>query len=326
MASDKKNSPTVSLFRKHQALIVFILIVIVFMEVVYILYDYQNSLKKELVSTGLAASFTYDEMSDYPVVQSVYEPFLTADSAVVVDNNSQKILYSKNPNLRFSMASTTKVMSVLTALEEFAYNDILTVKRKFNEGSLVGFEAGEQVYFDDLLYATLLPSGNDAAYILADNYPGGLEAFVGRMNEKAKEYNLKQTHFQDPAGLNDDLNYTTALDLARFSSVALKNPTLARVVGTQRKVFTDVSGQKTYDVYNLNKLLGSQGVVGIKTGTTVGAGEVLTTAVRQGEKEYIIVVMKSEDRFADTQNLIDFTTQNVSYINPQELTQQNLGL
>lgn len=326
MASEKKNSPTISFLKKHQAMITFVLCLVVLLEISYILYDYQKYLRKELISTSLAASFTYDEMSDYPVVQNIYEPFITADSAIAIDNNSQKLLYSKNPNLRFSMASTTKVMSALTALEEFAYNDILTVKRDFNEGSLVGFEIGEQVYFDDLLYATLLPSGNDAAYILADNYPGGIEAFVERMNQKANEYNLKQTHFQDPAGLNDDLNYTTALDLARFSSVALKNPTLARVVGTQRKVFTDVSGQKTYDVYNLNKMLGSQGVIGIKTGTTVGAGEVLTTAVRQGEKEYIIVVMKSEDRFADTQNIIDFIVQNVSYLSPLELAQQNPGL
>lgn len=318
MSSQKATSPNI-FFLRYSKIIILGLVLGILCEAIFIIYQYHQSLQRDLLELSIAQAYADTEISDYPVFITEYEPYLTAKSAVILDNTAQRILFSKNPTLRFSMASTTKLMSALTALEKFAYNDVITVKRKFTEGSIVGLDQGEQIYFDDLLYAMLLPSGNDAAYAIADNYPGGLEAFVKRMNEKAREYHLTDTHFQDPAGLNDDQNYTTALDLARFSAVALKDPTVSRVVSTQRKVFTDVSGQKTYDVATLNKLLGVQGVIGIKTGTTEGAGEVLTTAIRNGEKEYIIVVMKSEDRFTDTQSLINLIKDNVSYLNLRDI-------
>lgn len=310
-----KKTSFVKFLSQHSKLIILVLIFGILMELFFIVYSIHESLQRDLLEASIAEAYAKAEVAEYPVLSTEYEPYLTAKSAVILDNTSQKILYSKNANLRFSMASTTKIMSALTALEQFAYNDILTVKREFTEGSIVGLEVGEQLYFDDLLYAMLLPSGNDASYVIADNYPGGVEAFVRRMNQKASEYHLRDTHFQDPAGLNDDQNYTTATDLARFSAVSLNDPTVARVVSTQRKVFTDVSGQKIYDVSSLNKLLGAQGVIGIKTGTTQGAGEVLVTAIRNGGKEYIIVVMKSEDRFTDTQSLIDLIRNNVLYLN-----------
>ena len=319
MASESYLSKINKFLGRHTQLIIFFLVLVVLIEVLLIVIQFDQGLEKEISDSSLVQAAYNEKPGDYPVLLQNYEPYVSAQSAVILDNGSKKILFAKNQDLRFSMASTVKIMSALTALEQFAYNDILTVKRDFNEGSLLGFEVGEQIYFDDLLYGLLLPSGNDAAYVLADNYPGGVEAFVKRMNEKAKEYNLNDTHFYDPAGLNDDQNYTTVVDLARISSAALENPTLARVVSTQRKVFTDVSGQRMYDVYNLNKLLGTQGVIGLKTGTTQGAGEVLTTAVRTGDKEYIIVVMKSEDRFTDTQSLLNLIYDNVKYLTPDEI-------
>jgi len=320
------NMPIVTLFKivkrfveTHvRAFIIFFILIILF-EIFYIAIQIDITLRNSIYNSYLPQKLSEGTLSDYPVVINSYEPFLTAQSAVLLDNASKRVLFSKNPELRFSMASTTKVMTALVALEEFAYNDILTVGTPFREGNVIGFQEGEQLYFDDLLYALLLPSGNDAAYVIAENYPGGFDAFVTRMNQKAKELHLLDTHFADPAGLNDDLNYITSLDLARFASEALKNQTLARVVGTKRKVFTDVSGVYTYDVYNLNKLLGTQGVIGLKTGTTEGAGEVLVSAVRGNDREYIIVVMKSEDRFLDTQNILGFIDGNIEFLSPEDL-------
>lgn len=291
--------------KKNSSVLIFGFILIILIEVLYILISYDRSVREQITSRELPLAFYTNQLEPYPELLYSYEPFLTAQSAVLLDNDSKRMLFSKNPHIRFSMASTTKLMTALVALEYFRFNDILTVTSLFRQGSVVGFDLSEQIYFDDMLYALLLPSGNDAAYIIAENYPGGIDAFVKRMNEKAHEYRLTYTQFADPAGLNDDENITTALDLARFSSIALENETISRIVSTKRKVISDVSGNKTYELENLNQLLGYSGVIGLKTGTTQGAGEVLATAVRKDEKEYIIVVMKSEERFVDTQNIIN---------------------
>ena len=185
---------------------------------------------------------------------------------------------------------------------------------RYVEGSVVGFRKGETVSFENLLYALLLPSGNDAALMIAQNYPGGQSAFVQSMNEKAKKYHLDNTHFNDPAGLDDDLDYTTVVDLARLVSIAMHNPTFARIVGTKNTVITTDNGQRSYELENLNKLLGQDGVVGVKTGTTEGAGEVLTTFLNRDGHRYVIIVMKSNDRFTDTAILIRHLAENIIYL------------
>lgn len=238
--------------------------------------------------------------------------YISANSAVVVDDTSKVILFGKNENLRFSTASTAKIMTALTALAYFKLKDVLTVQTEGVEGSVVGFNKGEKVFFEDLLYGMLLPSGNDAALAIAQNYPGGEEAFVRKMNEKALSLNLFNTHFADPAGLMDDENYSTALDLSRLASFALKNPVLATVVSTKEKIISNAEGTIKYPISNLNKLLGYFGINGVKTGFTDGAGGVLVTSkvdedTESGKKHtYFIVVMKSKDRFLDTEQILNF--------------------
>jgi D-alanyl-D-alanine carboxypeptidase (penicillin-binding protein 5/6) len=161
----------------------------------------------------------------------------------------------------------------------------------------------------------LLPSGNDAAYAIAQNYPGGNDAFIAKLNEKAKQMGLVDTQFADAAGLLDDENFSTVKDLARITTAALKNPFFTQVVSTKRKVIRNTAG-KEYVLANLNRLLGQQGVTGVKTGTTEGAGEVLVTSKVENGKTFIIIVMKSEDRFADTQTLLSLISNNVTYIDP----------
>lgn len=249
-------------------------------------------------------------VSEYPIFKKNFNPNISAKGVVVMDADSNVVLYSKNPNLRFSSASTTKIMTALTALDYFDLNDTLSVKSATSEGVTLGLKEGQKITFENLLYGLLLPSANDAAFVIAQNYDSD---FVKQMNRKANTLNLYNTHYQDPAGLEDDGDYTTPLDLARLSSIAVKNDTFSKVVATKEKTIVDLQGN-SYSFKNLNKLLGFSGVEGIKTGTTVGAGQVLVTSKKEGAHTIIIVVMGSEDRFADTQNLLNLVSGNITYL------------
>lgn len=252
----------------------------------------------------------------YPFVQNIHTPEISAKTAIITDADSQVVIYSKNPRVRFSMASTTKIMTALVALDYYRKDSILTIKTGNVEGSGLRLYPGEQFTFDSLLYAMLLPSANDAAQAIADNYPGGEEAFVQKMNERAAALHLSDTHYADPIGLNDDGNFTTVVDMARLASYAVKNKDFTTVTSTKEKFISTINQTRTFDLHNLNILLGVDGVFGIKTGTTEGAGEVLTTAANINGHTFIIVVMNSTDRFADTKILLDFISTNVKYIAP----------
>ncbi|MGH7245616.1 MAG: D-alanyl-D-alanine carboxypeptidase family protein, partial [Candidatus Levyibacteriota bacterium] len=248
----------------------------------------------------------------YPLIERNFLPQISAQAAFVMDNDSKVVLFAKNENFRFSPASTTKIMTALTALDEFNLSDVLTVKEGNIEGSVVGLVKGERMTFENLLLAMLLPSGNDAATAIADNDIGGKEAFVKKMNAKAKFLDLTNTHFGDPAGLLDDEDYTTAHDLAFLASYAITHPTLAKIFDTKKTTITNVEGTIVYPIENLNKLLGIYGVDGVKTGYTDEAGEVLVTSTVQQGHTFIIVVMKSDDRFGDTEKLLKLIADNTT--------------
>ncbi len=257
------------------------------------------------------------EKSEYPVLKTTYVPQITARGAVVMDADSKVILYQKNPNLRFSSASTVKIMTAITALDYFNLHDFLTVKKATTEGVILGLKDGQKITFENLLYALLLPSANDIALTIAQNFSSSNDksedAFIKKMNQNTVKFNLYNTHYEDPAGLLDDGDYTTPLDLARLSSIAIKNEVFAKIVSTREKTINDYDGNN-YSLKNLNKLLGFENVNGIKTGTTQGAGQVLVTSKKEGEHTIIIVVMDSEDRFSDTKKLLNMISGNITYL------------
>lgn len=162
----------------------------------------------------------------------------------------------------------------------------------------------------------LLNSANDAAYTIADNYPGGMSAFIRAMNVEAAALHMLNTKYMDPAGLEDDGDFTTVTDLAHLAAYALQNKTIQNVVNTKYKFITTSNGNNQYQLENLNQLLGIDGVIGIKTGTTEGAGQVLITAKRNGSHTYVIVVMESTDRYADTWTLLHLLDTDVQFTNP----------
>lgn len=253
--------------------------------------------------------------SYYPKSLEKKAPELTAASAIVIDVDSFVVLYQKEPTRRLSPASTTKIMTGIVALENYklSYNVII---RNFDPtGSQMGLKIGDKVSIEDLMYGLLLPSGNDAAFVLASLYPGGGEMkFIEAMNNKAKELHMKNTNFVNVSGLEDINHYSTGLDLARLSAYALKNITFAKIVSTPEITLADNRTKEVKTLKSLNKLLGNVlGVTGIKTGWTEDAGECLVASAKRNGHTIISVVLKSADRFSDTEKLLNWAFENYKW-------------
>jgi D-alanyl-D-alanine carboxypeptidase (penicillin-binding protein 5/6) len=316
---EQKNSywnNTLSIYKRIEKDLLLTLITIILILILALLNLMNNRVIGQIAQNRLSDIDYQVTVHPYPIVVSPINPNMSAQSAIVMDKDSQVILYAKNPTVKFSMASTTKLMTALVGLDYYHPDSILTIKTPHVEGSNLGFYAGEQFTFQDLLYAMMLPSSNEAAYAVAENYPVGKAAFIEKMNDKAKQLHLQNTNYGDPAGLDDDQNFSTVVDLARLASIDLENPLLAHIVATKEHILIDRSGRQL-PIHSLNQLLGIDGINGVKTGTTEAAGEVLITSTVQNNHTYIIVVMRSDQRFVDTINLVHSLTNNVNYIQPQ---------
>jgi D-alanyl-D-alanine carboxypeptidase len=259
----------------------------------------------------------YLKVKSIPLSTDLESINASAEAYVVFDPESRTIIAGKNQNLRFSPASTAKVMTAILALEHYDLDEYLTVPSNIYsvQGSKMNLVAGERVSVRDLLYGLLLPSGNDAAYTLAYNYPDGVSGFVAAMNRKAEELKLTNTYFIDPAGY-EDWNFTTAGELARLGAYAMENKTFAKIVSTKSIQVWNKDKSHTFYLNNLNELLNYDDIVGIKTGFTNEAGGVLLTAINKNNKLLIVSVLKSQDRFADTEDIVDFIHEKVNYSLP----------
>ena len=203
------------------------------------------------------------------------------------------------------------------SLDQYKLDDVLTVNKSLEDGSQVmGLVTGERMTVENLLYGALIHSGNDAAFTLAENYPGGLPAFVSAMNRKAKELHLTESNFTNPAGFEDPAHKMTAHDLTLLALAALQNKIVMKMVAIPSITISDVTHTYFHKLTNVNQLLGKiPGVAGIKTGWTEEAGENLVTLVERGGRRLIIVVLHSKDRFGDTTNLISWVFSNFRWIN-----------
>ncbi len=252
--------------------------------------------------------------SDLPIFDEKENLSISSPSFIVYDPTERIVIDGRNDDFRFPPASSAKIMTAIIALETYPQDRILTASTpQFIEGSRMGLLNGESIRVIDLLYGLLLPSGNDAAVTLAENYPGGTSEFVVRMNEKAAELGLNDTYFVDPSGL-EDVNFTTAKDLSKLAAYALKNDTFRKIVATKNATVSSINIPVSHTLSNLNILLGTDGVNGVKTGYTEEAGGVLVTSLSQKNKTYIVVVLKSFDRFSDTKELINKIVKKVKLI------------
>jgi len=295
---------------------VYFLLIPLFLFLIFIVLFAISSILKIWLEQNkvMSVPFKISQEARMPIIKTEFIPVISARGAIIMDADSKVVLYSKNPGIISSTASTAKIMTALTALDYFKPTDILTVREATSEGSTLGLVQNEKMTFENLLYALLLPSANDAALAISQNYPGQEQAFIKAMNDKAKVFKLYNTHYSDPAGLLDAGDYTTPFDMARLASFAVKNKTLKEIVATKERVISDTSGIFVYSLVNLNKLLGTDGVNGIKTGYTEEAGQVLVTSKEEKGKTIIIVVMGSGDRFMDTAKLLDLVSNNLTYL------------
>ncbi len=248
----------------------------------------------------------------YPVNTTGIYPAseISAGGVVIIDIDSGVTLFKRNDDELLAPASTTKIMTALVALDQYNLDDILTVKTVVN-GQTIGLISGERITAENLLYGALIASGNDAAYALAENYPGGVEKFVVAMNKKAQELHLTRSSFTNSVGFDDPGHKMTPMDLARLAMVALTNKTIAKMVAIPQITISDVTHTYFHSLKNVNELLGKiPGVGGIKTGWTEEAGENLVTLVERNNHRVILVVLHSQDRFADTTTLIDWVFTN----------------
>lgn len=239
-----------------------------------------------------------------PSVRAEGTPKVSAASAVLADGETGRVLWEKDSRTRRPIASTTKLMTALAALESgHGLGETVTVDREWTgtEGSSIYLKPGEEISLEALLYGLLLRSGNDAALAIAGCCGGSVDSFVARMNQKARELGMTDTHFANPNGLDGEGHYSSAYDMAILARACLANETLAKIAATKSITF----GTRSFT--NHNKLLWRyEGCMGLKTGYTEKAGRTLVSAAKRDGMTLICVTLNAPSDWADHTALFDW--------------------
>lgn len=236
-------------------------------------------------------------------------PALSARSAVLIDGESGEVLCAKNPDERLPMASTTKIMTALVAIENADLEATVTVPKEAVgvEGSSIYLYEGEELRLIDLLYALMLESANDAATAIAITVGGSIEGFADMMNQKARDLNLIDTSFQNPHGLDSEKHYTTARELGKIAAYAMQNDTFREIVSTKKKTIPLNGDEGVRLLINHNRLLKSyDGAIGVKTGYTKRSGRCLVSAAERDGLTLICVTLSAPNDWNDHRSLLDY--------------------
>lgn len=249
---------------------------------------------------------------------------IQSNNAVLYNTNDNEIIFTKNENQKVQIASLTKIMTALVTLENIKnLNEKVVLKNedfnKIKEENLVtaGFIANETVTYNDLLYGLLLPSGADAAKALARLVGGSEEKFIKKMNEKAKELNLKNTHFSNPIGLDDSSNYSTASDMSLLFMQALKNEDFKKIITTDS--YKTSNGRLTIKGKTRKNSIVGDYILGGKTGTTDGAGLCLASIASKDRVNFLLVTLgapydkKGNHNFEDAKTIYEEFINNYGY-------------
>lgn len=287
----------------------------------FIYHKFFNS-KQTIVSPlpDFLTAFANDQASTLNLWSPIFEmfnpvspipiPVITAKSALIYDLKDQKVLFSKNPRERLPMASLTKIMTAIVAIESLKKDDqyIVAGGDLVGENSM-GLSLGEKLSLEELLYGLILTSANDAAETIAGNFPKGRAQFIIAMNNKTKALGLSETHFTNPTGLEGDGDqYTTAYDLLVMTNYALKLPLFERVVRTVNYGIPYSEDHKEFYLENETNLLTSYpGVVGVKDGYTPEAGLCLATYLNYKGHKIIGILLGSDNRRQEMKDLLDYS-------------------
>lgn len=229
-----------------------------------------------------------------------------ARSVLAVDLTTAQPLFEKNADEQLPIASITKLIAVMVILRDHSLTETVTIPALPAYGpadSKLGLVAGQQFTVAELLEAALVPSANDSADALAIWDSGTIEAFTVKMNDLVKTWGISGPKFASASGLNDAGNHASARDLAKLAKIALTNAEIRRLAATPQTSVSDLSG-RAYQSYSTNRLLGTIGVKGLKTGYTLAAGQSFMALADIEGHEVITVVLNSPDRFAETARLI----------------------
>jgi D-alanyl-D-alanine carboxypeptidase len=234
---------------------------------------------------------------------------VTARGAILIDENDGEVLWERYPHRRLPIASTTKIMTALLAMERLGPRDVVVIDRSVRRvpAFTEGLRPGEHVEAWKLFYGLLLYSGNDDALALAIGAGGTRSRFVALMNEKAKALGMTNSHFRSPSGLLDRDNYSTAWDLAALTRYAMRNSRFRRVVRTRVKRVPWAAPTYAKVYVNHNHLLGSYpGADGVKTGWTTIAKHCLVASAHRGDVRLIAVILGADDMYGDVKRLFDY--------------------
>ena len=264
-----------------------------------------------ILVTGM--SFAYDKSSI-----ALAESYQTSAKAMcIMETSSKRVLASKNQETKLAMASTTKIMTAITAIESGIELDKpfeISPKAVGVSGTSLYLRKGEKFTLRDLLYGLMLISGNDASVAIGEYVGGSLTKFVDMMNDKAREIGALNSHFDNTHGLDSKTHYTTAYDLALITSYAMSNETFKEIVSTKNIKITNSDGKTRY-LKNKNRLLNSlEGCNGVKTGFTDDAGRCLVTSCQRDGMDIVCVVLNCGPMFEESTQLINKAFENYHLI------------
>lgn len=240
-------------------------------------------------------------------VYSAEEPSLSAYSAVLINAETKEIIYEKNAYEKRSMASTTKIMTGIIAIESGRLSETVTAENMAAEGTSIGLKDGYKLTLEALVWGMLLESGNDAAKLTANFLSSDEENFALLMNKKAADIGMTNTNFVTASGLDAENHYSTAYDMALLGAYAVNNPLFCEICSTKTKSIEFIEPDITKNFSNHNRLLSScDGVFGIKTGFTKKSGRCLVTACERDGVVLIAVTLNAGDDWNDHIKLYNY--------------------
>ncbi len=256
----------------------------------------------------LSIIFSILAMLPFPQIKST-DTFASASSSeIIIEATGGRVLFESNADEQRPMASTTKILTAIIAIERCDCDDVVTVQKECVgiEGSSIYLEEGEKLTVKELLYGLMLQSGNDCAAALAYHISGSIDKFADLMNQTALSIGAEDSHFVNPHGLHDDNHYTTARDLAKIAAYAMTNPIFKEIVSTRRVEISWASHEYNRILINKNKMLNEmEGATGIKTGFTKKAGRCLVSSCERNGMTLICVVLNCPPMFERSKALLN---------------------
>jgi D-alanyl-D-alanine carboxypeptidase (penicillin-binding protein 5/6) len=241
------------------------------------------------------------------LVQAAEDPFPGAGEAYLVKRDG-RVLWARAADRQLAPASLAKMMTALIALERGAPEEVVTVGQRPAQagGARLGLRAGDRLRARDLLAATVIRSANDACRALAEHLGGGAEAFVALMNARAAALGMHETRYADPCGHDRPGQHTTAADLARLADALMRQPEYMRLAGTPRLTVRTVDARRSFAMANTNALLGRyDGILGLKTGYTKGAGNCLVALAERNGVRVLVVLLNAPNRWWNAVGLLN---------------------